>query len=226
MNRTRHRFNVIFWASPAAADCRAQAQAKSHLSTLRLHSASHQEFILKPLTPLMEVSPLGSTWHRIDQPRFPWSNFLGHWCPLGKLRIQTCHHRKTLKTRNSRVSVPPPSPQIHEQKPTPQFSGTESWKPQSSCFGWGSPLVSLQIPRLCSLFGVGWAWAVCLYSAPHSAHRASSAVITPIPNSSLKEYHFPSTAHYLCFCFPGTAQLIPEGVPRVLVAPGAAPGAH
>ena len=68
---------MIFRARTAVADYRANAlQAKSHLFVLWLYSASHQKFILKPVTSLIEVYPLGSTWHRTKQPRFPLKQVL------------------------------------------------------------------------------------------------------------------------------------------------------
>lgn len=162
-------FKMIFWARTAVADYRANAlQAKSRPFALWLYSASHQKFILKTVTPLIEAYPLGSTWDRTEPPHFSTEASSHDSCPLGRPRIQTCYHRRILKARNSRASVPCSISIIiktQEQGPTPQLACTGSWKPLSSCFGWYSPLIPLEFPRRCSRFAAEWAWAACLYSA-------------------------------------------------------------
>ena len=74
-------FGLIWSSKPrqAVADYRANAwRAKGRLLVLWLYSAPCQKFTLKPITPLIEVCALGSTWHG---PILHWSQSLGLLSP-------------------------------------------------------------------------------------------------------------------------------------------------
>lgn len=121
---------MISQARTAVADYRAGAlQAKSCLSVLQLYSASHQKFILKPVTPLLDVCPLGTTWHRTEQLHFPSRQECPRKAEDSNLLLQTnpqskkldgvnfliyLHHQKNTRNKGQHHSSLAPRAESHD----------------------------------------------------------------------------------------------------------------